>query len=699
MPTLQLGDARGEVHSLPRVSENFELFLNFFPKDDALVIEATYSTVLFSEPSIVSWLDVFTQILSEVIVNPDIQLGAIKLSNGLEQFAAQTNDTRYSRKFNSMIEAVALAAEKSGEAQALVCGDRRMSYLTLWQRVESLAAYLHDEGVREGQVVGICCERSENLVVSTLALHRLGAAYLPLDPSFPVERLRFVYEDAGAVAALVDDKGVELLKETACNLLDIQGQASNTDALPTLTNNPDRLAYIIYTSGSTGKPKGVEVSWGSMINFLEAMLVKPGFDSSNTLLAVTTLAFDISVLELFLPLLAGGTIVIAESEDLKDGEKLAKLIETYDVDVMQSTPATFQLLLESSWGAHSDRSLKALCGGEPLSPVLAEKMVSRVRELWNMYGPTEATVWVTRKLVQDPKEEITIGKAIENVQILILDDSLNALPMSVPGELCIAGDNLAIAYHGRPDLTDAAFVEHPEFGRIYRTGDLAKWNTQGEVVHLGRIDDQVKIRGYRIELGEIEKAISDTELVNQVAVIVKGDADADRKLVACCANVTQSSDTEAAIKSEIRKVLPGYMVPQHFVYLEALPLTNSGKVDRKALRNMSFDLAVRQEASDGGLPSSESEKYLAELWSDIVDIDAVYVEDNFFDIGGHSVLAAQFIAQVAKDRGIQLPFNVLISSTLEQIAATCLDDTSQRNVGSAESKAKKGWLSSLFGKR
>lgn len=699
IPTLEFGEARGEVDSIPRAAENFELFLNIFPKDDSLIMEASYSTKLFKEQSVAAWLQALEQILLEVIESADISVGEMRLAQDLPAFNAEVNQTDYQCQYGSMIEAVEQAVQQHGEREALVCAERRLSYQQMWQRASSLAAHLQQQGVQEGQVVGVCCERSENLVIATLALHRLGAAYLPLDPSFPLDRLRFVYDDAGASAAIVDATGRELLQGSDANLLDVSAQA-DASGLSTVANDPARLAYIIYTSGSTGKPKGVEISWGSMINLLESMLVSPGLEASNSFLAVTTLAFDISVVEMFLPIMVGARIIIAEQDDLKDGEALAGLIAKHKIDYLQSTPATFQLLMTSSWAQSADQTLKALCCGEPLPPALADALVPRVKALWNMYGPTEATVYATRKLIADASEIITIGRAIDNTQTYILDANLNPVPMSVPGELCIGGVNLAIAYHGRPDLTDAAFVEHPRFGRIYRTGDLAKWNSEHEIVHLGRIDDQVKIRGYRIELGEIEKAILDTHLVDNVAVILKGDSEAELKLVACCQSANAQAAQESQIKDVIRQHLPGYMVPQHFVFLDSIPLTNSGKIDRKVLRAMDMDFAPRQEQA-GDLPATEEERYLAALWQDLVDIDAVYQDDNFFDIGGHSLLAAQLIAQVAKERNVQLPFNALISGTLAQIAEGHLSAEAQakqakQNAASAEKAKKSGWLKRLF---
>jgi amino acid adenylation domain-containing protein len=697
MPVLNFGDARGTVRSLPRASENFELFLNVVPEESNLIVEITYSTSLFSESTIRSWMSALEEILRSAVKDPTLVLSEFSLCKDVPDFVTKINETQYQLSFLSVVDAFEITRKKCPNSPAVYCADRQLSYDELGRRVDSMAHYLVDNGVVENSLVGICCERSELLIIAVLALHKLGAAYLPLDPSFPKDRLGYMAENAGAGYILGDHSAASMFEESPAKILDILKVYDDRGAYESIKARPERLAYIMYTSGSTGKPKGVQISCGSMLNLLESMLVEPSFKASNTLLAVTTLAFDISIVELFLPLMVGGRVVIAEQDDLKNGEAISSLIDKHKVDYLQSTPATFQLLMLSSWAASANQTLIALCCGEPLPPALADALIPRVNALWNMYGPTEATVYATRKLLNRPGEQITIGRAIENTRTYILDTNLNQVPMSVPGELCIAGDNLAVGYHGRPDLTEAAFIEHQTLGRLYRTGDLAKWNENKDIVHLGRLDDQVKIRGYRIELGEIEKAIVNTGLVDTVAVVLTDDSETDRKLVACC-NSTQAGESNVTqIKAEIRKVLPGYMVPHHFAFLETIPLTNSGKVDRKALLIMSLDFASRENTQTGGEPSSESEKYLAKLWQGLVDIDYVNVDDNFFDIGGHSLLAAKLLADVAKERGIQLPFNALISGTLGQIADAYLSEKAiEQNKAREPEKNKSGWLSKLF---
>jgi acyl-CoA synthetase (AMP-forming)/AMP-acid ligase II len=434
-----------------------------------------------------------------------------------------------------------------------------------------------------------------------------------------------------------------------------------------------------------------------MLNLLESMLVEPGFSSNDKLLAVTTLAFDISIVELFLPLMTGGSIVVAEQYDLNRGESLAFLIKEYEVNFLQSTPATFRLLMDSSWAEDSvqGKSLKVLCCGEPLPKDLVAELIPRVSELWNMFGPTETTVYATRKRIKNIEEPITIGAPLENTQVYIVDSNLALVPQSIPGELCVAGENLAFGYHAQPDLSAEKFVEHPQFGRIYRTGDLAKWAENGEVIHLGRIDDQVKIRGYRVELGEIEKVIAGTNLVSKVVVFIKTESDLDTRIIACCIPVDGMSLQVNQIRDNIKNNLPSYMVPQHFVAVDKIPLTSSGKVDRKQLASVSWDFSSRVDG-EGDTPQSGDEIYLAELWKRIVVIDEVFLNDNFFDIGGHSLLASKVVLTVIEDKGLEIPLQALISNTLAQLVNLYFGENAV--IVSPENKGKKSWFSKVFRK-
>lgn len=710
MPPLQFGDTVGSVVALPRAAENFELFLNIVPSDGALLIEATYSTALFSESSVRSWLSALELILTQVVSDPTSALGQFALTHSLPDFAVALNATQVDIVNTSLSAAFARSLARFPNQPAVVAGATHLSYQQLDSEVKLLALALQKLGVSVGDVVGICCGRSEQLLLAVLAIHHVGAAYLPLEPGFPKERLVYMVEDSAAALIIGDAHGqrafaqsdvawqdMAALRQSALEFADIDkcSEAAPSDLqalIPAQTLAADQLAYIIYTSGSTGKPKGVKVAHGAMINFLESMAHKPGMSAQQSLLAVTTLAFDISILELFLPLVVGGCTVIAAEQDLKEGASLAALIDTHSIGVMQATPATWRLLLASAWRdqALNQRSLTALCGGEPLPRDLADMLLPRVAALWNMFGPTETTVWSTCQQVTSLDKPITIGSPIANTQVFILDEQQRPLPACVPGELYIGGHGVALGYQHREDLTAERFVQHPQWGNIYRTGDLAKWSADGELQHLGRLDDQVKLRGYRIELGEIEHAIVNTGLVKQVAVYLWQVSDLDTRIVACCVANTKASTggtlETTELRKQLRRILPPYMVPQYFLSIDALPLTPNGKVDKRALPQP--EVTESSAILSGGSLENDTEKMLAVIWFGVIQpARALGREDNFFDVGGHSLLALEAIRQIENQTGVTLTMADLIQSRLASLAEIIDSSTAAQQVTATQAIA------------
>lgn len=674
MPPLMFGEAEARVASLPRAAENFELFLNIIPSDDDLVIEATYSTALFSEASIVSWLTALERILAQIVSDANTDLADFRLSDGLPLQVERINHTDCEFDDSGLLQRFYRFASQSPSQPAISVDGRQLNYQQLASGINTLAGKLATQNIGHGDIVGVCCRRSENLIIAALAIHQAGAAYVPLDPAFPADRLQYMLEDSGAVLLLGDDASLAGLGNTAIASMSLdQDLAIEIDAANAQPDEisiaSEALAYIIYTSGSTGKPKGVKVSHGAMANFLASMAQRPGLQAGQSLLAVTTLAFDISILELFLPLFVGGHVVIAQEQDLKDGDAIASLIDLHNIDVMQATPAAWRLLMASAWRdrALNQRSMIALCGGEPLPRDLADMLLPRVAELWNMFGPTETTVWSTCKKITVADPVITVGTPIANTQIYILDDSLQPLPISVPGELYIGGQGVAVGYQNRDDLTQAAFLQHPQFGRIYRTGDLAKWTCDGELQHMGRLDDQVKIRGYRIELGEIEHAIVNTALVTSAAVYLWQVSDLDTRIVACCVAADNQSLPVSELRKQLRRALPAYMVPQYFIALDALPLTPNGKVNKRALPHP--ELAEASTILGGGSLESDTERALAAIWTEVIKpIRSLGREDNFFDVGGHSLLALEAIRQIEIQFGVTLLMTDLIQCKMAIIA-------------------------------
>jgi amino acid adenylation domain-containing protein len=454
---------------------------------------------------------------------------------------------------------------------------------------------------------------------------------------------------------------------------------------PVSTVVPDNLAYVIYTSGSTGKPKGVQISHRAVVNFLTSMHQQPGLHPYDVLLSVTTLSFDIAVLELFLPLIIGARSVLVSRETAADGAELAARLKSSGASVMQATPATWRMLLHTGW--RGDRNLKMLCGGEALPYDLASQLFARGGSLWNMYGPTETTIWSTTCLVNLDEESISIGRPIANTSVYVLDPQGQPVPVGVAGELCIGGDGLARGYLNRPALTAERFVPDPlssqPGARIYRTGDLTCYKSDGRLEYLGRMDYQVKIRGYRIELGEIETLLNHHAAVQQSVVLDYEDASGDRRLVTyivpsrarrkAAEHLARNADNEpdaqsdyvqSIINTELRRYLhtrlPDYMVPSTFVLVDTLPLTPNGKIDRRALP--APDMSRPEMNTTYVAPRGPVEEVLARVWAEVLGLKQVGVYDNFFELGGHSLLATQALSRLRQVFQVELPMRSLFEA-------------------------------------
>jgi amino acid adenylation domain-containing protein len=541
-------------------------------------------------------------------------------------------------------EAVAVWARTRAGHVAVSDATRTLTFSELDRYSTGIAARLRERGVRPGDLVGVYLDRSVDLVAGVLGVLKTGAGYVPLDPEFPADRLAFMVADANIEVVLTEHS----LRSSAPGKTRVEvGEATKDDrgveALPSV--EPGAVAYVIYTSGSTGTPKGVMVSHRSVVNLLSSMAEEPGFTSADTWLAVTTLSFDISVLELFGPLLAGGTTAVASRDEVLDGTGLLKALERSRATIMQATPVAWRMLLESGW--EGDRNLKALCGGEALPQDLAQTLLGRVGSLWNVYGPTETTIWSTCFQVMDATKPILIGHPVAETTIYVLDKAMRQQPTGIPGEIFIGGTGVALGYHNRPDLTSARFLADPfsqEPGaRMYRTGDIGRYLRDGNLEYRGRADNQVKIRGFRVELGEIESALAASEGVRQAVVVVHRGAAGDDRLVAFLVAEGVMPEPEA-LRSRLGDRLPRYMIPHHYVQVEAYPTTPNGKVDRKALTE-GIGALPRTEAPYVA-PRTETETEVAAILADVLGLERVGVDANFFDLGGHSVLAMRVVARL-----------------------------------------------------
>ncbi|WP_231510392.1 non-ribosomal peptide synthetase family protein [Fischerella sp. PCC 9605] len=587
---------------------------------------------------------------------------------------------------------IELQVELTPDRVAVIFVDEQLTYRELNHRANQLAHYLRTLNVEPEVLVGICLERSLNLLIGLLGILKAGGAYVPLDPAYPQERLGLILEDSQLSVLLTQKNLLEQLPkhqaQVVCIDVDEEIIAQHSKENPKTGVNPENLAYILYTSGSTGKPKGVQIEHCCVVNFLNSMRKQPGLTESDILLAVTTICFDIAGLELYLPLIVGAQIVLARREVTSHAEQLSKLLAESGATVMQATPATWRLLLAAGW--QGNKQLKILCGGEALTPGLANQLQELVNSVWNMYGPTETTIWSAVYKVEPENNRVPIGRPIDNTQIYLVDphsEPLKPIPIGTPGELLIGGDGLARGYRNRPELNREKFIPNPFSNkpgeRLYRTGDLARYLPDGKIEFIGRIDHQVKIRGFRIELGDIEAALSQHPGVREAVVVAREDNPGDRRLVAylvtelnvegmverdnSSALTLTASETQGLslthLRSFLQAKLPEYMIPSAFVLMDSLPLTPNGKVDRSSLPAPNQDRPVLNEAFVA--PHTEVERQLAQIWTRVLGIETVGIHDNFFELGGNSLLLVQMLARVRETLQVELPLlNLLQAPTI-----------------------------------
>jgi amino acid adenylation domain-containing protein len=538
---------------------------------------------------------------------------------------------------------------------------KTLRYGEVNSRANQLARYLRTLHVQPGVMVGICLERSLEMVIALMAVLKAGGTYVPLDPEYPRTRLQFMGEDAAVAIVLTSEGLSDRFDSRVCRIVCLDreqnriAQEADHNLPPTATSQD--LAYILYTSGSTGQPKGVEIPHRALVNFLCSMLREPGCSAQDVMVSVTTLSFDIAGLELYLPLLVGARVEIVSRAVAMDGRKLRTLCEVLQPTIMQATPATWRMLIEAGWMG-SDR-LTVLCGGEALPPELAETLLDRSAALWNMYGPTETTIWSTIARIERT-DQITIGRPIANTEVYVLDQFLQPVPIGVSGELYIGGHGVARGYRKRPELTKEQFVPHPfstePHARLYRTGDLARYRQDGRIVHLGRLDHQVKIRGFRIELGEIEAVLRHHPAVSQVVVTPREDKEGLEHLTAYVVCRKGQSSSAADLRSFVRTALPDYMTPSFVVFLETMPLTANNKIDTRALPAPTLSSSVDQVHV---APRDRMNVQMVALWQQVLGIPNVGIYDNFFDLGGHSLKAAHLFYLIEQVYGRHLPLATL----------------------------------------
>ena len=661
-----------ELLSNPRAYEVFEIFLNASGSEEHLVLEWSYNEALFTPETIKKMMRDFTGVLGQLIAEPNrIIADLIEVDTSSYDELNATTSTYSAEPLHKLIAEQVL---KTPTKTAIKFNDIAISYTDLQERANRLSHYFIEKGMQPGDFVGVCTPRSPELLTVLLAIMQCGGVYIPMDPTYPEERLRFMLEDSEARFFITYGEFSKAMPDSALKLeVEDFVQLDSYSEKPPLTNiDQSDLAYVIYTSGSTGKPKGVPVTHKNLVNFLSSMAKEPGIDETDRLLAVTTISFDIAGLELFLPLINGATLVLAEEVTAKDGRVLLEVLQKENISILQATPTTWQMLLEVGW--EKPLPIKALCGGEALPDQLAGQLLERCKEVWNMYGPTETTIWSTIKQIRAEDPVVTIGKPIANTQIYLLgtENQLVVVPDEI-GEICIAGDGVAQGYWKREQLASEKFIENtfaPEKSeKLYRTGDLGKLLPNGEILCLGRMDQQVKIRGHRIEPGEVEQAL--TSLDGVKAAVVLADSDS---LVAhiVIASTIDSFDAQVKCwKDALMKSLPGHLIPKKINVIDAIPTTPNGKVDRKALLQPELTPSKTAEESRPALTPARTirEKLVATAFKECLGLKEVDIFSDFFELGGHSLIAVRVMTYLERETNKRLPLSSLFEhSTIEKLA-------------------------------
>jgi amino acid adenylation domain-containing protein len=657
----------------------FDLSMSLVEQPDGIKGWLEYSTDLFEEATIIRLGRHFTKLLESIVADPEQSLSDLPILTEPEkhELLIGWNDTERDYPRHKCIHRwFEEQVEKTPEAIAVIFEDTKLTYRELNQRANCLAHYLIRLGVGPEIRVGVCVERSLELIVGILGVLKAGGAYVPLDPCFPRQRLSFICDETAIPVLLTQERLIETLPpfagKTVC--LDRAWERISRES----NHNPEsgaiaeNLAYVIYTSGSTGRPKGVQVPHCTVINVLDHVRESLGVSEQDAIPLVANICFDISVMELFLPLIAGARLIVADAQVALDGNRIERMLSNCKITILHATPATWRVLLQAGWSG-LDR-LTILSGGEALQSELAAQLLTKGRALWNLYGPTETAIYSSAAAYRPGSNDpvVSIGRPIANTQIYILDCRLRPLPAGVAGQLCIAGDGLTRGYLNRADLTAESFVPNPfsakPGARLYKTGDLARYLPDGNIEVLGRKDHQIKLRGFRIELGEIEAVLTGHSEVLQSVVLLREDTPGDKRLVAYVTTRGIAAATANLLRAYLKEKLPEYMVPSAFVFLDDMPLTANGKLDRKALP--APDQSYREFEDGFVAPGNPLEELIAGIWAEVLKLEKVGIRDNFFDLGGHSLKATQVMSRVREAARLDMPLRALFEGpTVAELAS------------------------------
>ncbi|CBL45103.1 Non-ribosomal peptide synthetase modules and related proteins [gamma proteobacterium HdN1] len=689
----------------------YDLYLTLWEESEGLGASFQYNTDLFLPETAEAMVAHFCHLLDSSVEDPACSLDRIDIMPPriAQQILLGWNQTasQYERDI-PVTRAIEQQTAENPARIALIFGEDRYTYAEINARANQLSHYLVESGLQSGDFVGVLCDRSLDMVLALIAVLKAGAAYVPIDPDYPLDRIQYVVNSAKPRFVLSQQAVAERipLEATRYVLLDTLREAVQSQPETNLSVELDPRApgYVIYTSGSTGNPKGVVIGKDAFVNFIHGMNESIGMCADDRSIAITSLSFDISGLEMFMPLVNGACIVLASAEQGRDAEALVALLEKEHVTFMQATPATWHMLVQEHW--QPPAGFKVLCGGEPMPVALANRLVDLGVALYNVYGPTETTVWSTvYHLNHHVTKNVSVGRPIANTSIYVLDEHHQPVPVGVPGELFIGGHGVAAGYLHRPDLTEERFIANPFndglSDRIYQTGDLVRYLPDGNLECLGRLDHQIKIRGFRIELGEIEAVLNKKPEVREGIVHYHDDAAGVKYLVGyVVANEGAHQEggvTPADLRAHLSQTLPDYMVPTVWVFLNEMPLTPNGKVDRKALPKPDED---NQEQREYAAPETSLQKALAELWAEILHVERVGLHDNFFELGGQSLLATKLVSQIRRKLKTPLAIrDLMVHATIAELAQVMEQNQGQAGKPAIKPRTQFGTAALSYGQQ
>ncbi len=680
LPGLLFQKTEGE-----HAAAQMDLTLTVNDQKNNLSFKLEYNTDLFRQETIERFAGHFITLLKAVCRDEMKLVDEIPILTEEEsnRMLIEWNRTKTDYPVNLCVHQVfEEQVKKTPDAIAVEFNRQQMTYSQLNRRANRLARYLVQNGAGEDTIVAVFLERGMDLPMALIAVAKTGGTYLPLDPIFPKARLEAILEDARPVLFVTQSSLLDKMPQTSAATVFIDDisifNQENDDDMG--LGNPLKPVYILYTSGSTGKPKGVLIKHHSLVNLIISTARMIQAEEKDILLAVNTISFDIAELEFYNPLFTGAKLVITSAETGMNAELLMKALDEYNVTIFQATPVTYKMLVGSSWAGKKD--LRVLCGGEALSKELASELHSRCKDVWNIYGPTETTVWSVAKKVlpQDLTGEgyVPIGKPLDNTTLYVLNRKMIPVPVGLPGELYIGGDGVSPGYNNLPEKTATQFIPDPfsnEPGKkLYKTGDLVRYFADGNLVFLNRADSQVKIRGFRIELGDIESTLSKFDGITENLVVVRKDSTGEKMLAAYYILKEGSAANHQEIRRFLTGFLPEYMIPSAFVKMEKFPLTANNKIDRKALPEV--EIISGLPANEYAAPVTRTEQKLASIWSSLLKNGKIGIHDNFFEIGGHSMIAVSLILNIEKELGIRLPLATLFERSTIHLLAEIIDDKS-----------------------